>query len=208
MNPAPRKAPGLRQFLPLPFGMVTRMRRAPLEFLMNGFRRFGDVFRHQVGPRVFHLVSHPEHVKHVLNDHHRNYPRSWFYNRTKVVLGNGLVSSEGAPWLRQRRMVQPAFHHQRIAGLAPLMTDATAAMLGRWRPRAEAGQPFDVAAEMIRLTLSIVGLALFGVDLGDESGTIGPAVTTLLGFLERRIGSLVALPVWLPTPDNLRFRSA
>src|SRR5207247_707991 len=93
-------------------------------------------------------------------------------------------------------------------GLAGLMTEATQEMLRRWRTPAERGEPLDVAAEMIRLTLAIVGRALFGVDLGSDAGAIGPAVSTILEFREHRLGALVPVPLFLPTPANLRFRAA
>lgn len=199
-------APGLSRRLPLPYGWVNRMRRDFLGFLLEGAVRFGGVFRFQVGRRAFHLVSHPDLVKQVLQDRHKTYPRSWVYGRTKVVLGESLVSSEGPAWQRQRRMVQPGFHHRKIAGLAGLMTGETDAMLCRWRARAEA--PLDVAAEMNRLALDIAGRALFGSGLGEAAAAIRGAVGDAGRVLERRLGNLVVLPVAVPTPANLRLRAS
>jgi cytochrome P450 len=177
---------------------------------MEGLNRYGDVFRYQLGPLVFHQVAHPDHVKHVLLDNQKNYPRSWYYGRTKVVVGEGLVTTEGAPWRRLRRMVQPAFHHQRVAALAGVMTEATGAMLGRWRDHASqrGGEPLDVAAELIALTLRVVGRALLGVDLGGEADRLGPAITTALEYADHRVNDLLLLPTAVPTPRNLRFRRA
>jgi cytochrome P450 len=205
-----KTAPGVRQLVPLPFlgGPLARSRRDPLGFLLEGMRRYGDVFRYQLGPLVFHLVAHPEHVKHVLLDQARNYPRSWYYERTKVVVGEGLVTTEGAAWRRLRRMVQPAFHHQRVAALTGLMTGAIAAMLDRWREAARGGEPLDVAAEFVGLTLRIVGRALLGLELGGQADRIGAAVTTALEYLERRLGNLLSLPLAIPTPSNRRARRA
>ncbi|HEV8290440.1 MAG TPA: hypothetical protein VGP94_00890, partial [Tepidisphaeraceae bacterium] len=84
-------APGLRQILPLPYGSVGWARRDPLGFLVENRRRFGDVFRNQFGPWVYHLLSHPAHVQHVLQDNYKNYPRSRHYRFTKLVIGDGLV---------------------------------------------------------------------------------------------------------------------
>src|SRR5262245_40772000 len=100
-----RTAPGARQWLPLPYGLVAWARRDPLQFLRANAEKHGDVFRYQVGPWVFHLVSHPEGVKHVLQDHWKNYRRSWHYRFTRLVIGNGLVATEGEVWKRQRRML-------------------------------------------------------------------------------------------------------
>src|SRR5687768_9631225 len=129
--PAPR-APGLRQLLPLPYGPLAHYRRDPLGFLRENTRRFGDVFRHDIGPITNHLLGHPDHVRHVLQEHSRNYPRSRHYRFTRAVIGDGLVSVEGDEWRRQRRLIQPAFHADRVAALADQMTEAIAAMLERW----------------------------------------------------------------------------
>jgi cytochrome P450 len=203
-------APGLRQLVPLPWpgSHLARSRRDPLAFLLEALHRYGDVFRYQLGPWVFHQLAHPDHVKHVLLDHARNYPRSWYYDRTKVVLGEGLVTTEGTAWRRLRRMAQPAFHHQRIVALAGLMTDAIGTMLPRWQEHARTGQPLDVAAEFGGLTLRIVGRALLSLDLAGEAAQIGAAVTTALEYLDRRINHTMPLPLGLPTPGNLRARRA
>src|SRR5262249_17599653 len=151
----PKRAPGVRQLVPLPYGPMARSRRDPLGFLLDGLLRYGDVFRYQIGPLVFHQVAHPDHVKHVLLDNQKNYPRSWYYGRAKVVTGNGLVTTEGPAWKRLRRMAQPAFHHQWIEALADLMTGAIESMRVRWREHARVGGPLDVAAEFMALTLRI-----------------------------------------------------
>lgn len=204
----PRIAPGLRQLLPLPYGHVARSRRDPLGFLMDGARRFGAVFHHQFGPFVFILVSHPDGVRHVLQDNYRNYPRSWLYRRTRPLIGDGLVSTEGEVWRRQRRMVQPAFTHQRVAALAAPMTELAARMLDRWEAHAGAGRPFDVAAEMVTLTLDIVGRTLLGVDMAGDTQALRACVNEAAAWLEYRMSHLLSPPPSVPTPGNLRFRRA
>jgi cytochrome P450 len=204
-----KTAQGYRQLLPLPYGIMRESRRDPLGFLLGGTRRFGDVWRYRVGPWVFHVIAHPDHVRHVLQDHWRNYPRSWLYRFTKDVIGDGLVSTEGDVWRRQRRMVQPAFGPQKVAALAAAMTDATKEMLDRWATLyAGTGKPFDLAAEMIGLTLDVVGRTLLGVDLRGERERIGAAVTVGLAYLEHRITKLASAPLAVPTPRNLRFRAS
>jgi cytochrome P450 len=175
---------------------------------MDGFRRHGDVFRCQLGPLVFHQLAHPDHVKHVLLDHQRNYPRSWFYDRAKVVVGEGLVTTEGPPWRRLRRIAQPAFHSQRIAALAGVMVDATRATIQKWQTFAQSGELFDVAAEFMALTLRIVGRTLLNIDLGGQTDRLGPALTTALEYAEYWLSHFLALPPGVPTPRNLRYRRA
>jgi cytochrome P450 len=207
-----RTAPGESQLVPLPIpgGLMVRARRDPLGFLLEGMRRYGDVFRYRLGPLVFHLVAHPDHVRRVLLDNGRNYPRSWYYDRVKAVMGEGLVTTEGRAWRRLRRMSQPAFHHERIEALAGLMTETIGTMIGRWGEhlRAKCDEPIDIAPEFAGMTLRIVGLALGGIDLVGEADRIGQAVTTVLEYLERRLSDLVTLPAGIPTPRNLRARRA
>jgi cytochrome P450 len=181
-----------------------RARRDPLTFLMSGARDFGDIFRYQLGPFTFQLISKPELIKHVLADNYANYPRSFLYRFTKMVIGDGLVSTEGDQWRLQRRMVQPAFKADRIAPLAKAMATATKAMLDGWKT----GEVIDVADEMMRLTLRIVGTTLLGVELGGEADRMSPAIIESLGYMDYRINSLIALPLVVPTPRNLRFRRA
>jgi cytochrome P450 len=216
-TPIPVTAPGYRQLIPLPFpgSSLAWSRRDPIGFLSDSAKRFGPVFRHRVGPWVFHLVSQPEHVKHVLQDNYRNYPRSWLYRFTKLVGGDGLVSSEGDVWRRQRRMVQPAFHPSRVGPLASLMTQAAGDMLDRWEDHAKSGNPLDVATEMSGLTLRIVGKTLLGVEMAGEAKDIaggaaamGPAVVEALKYLDHRFNHLLAPPIWVPTPRNQRFKRA
>jgi cytochrome P450 len=175
--------------------------------MLEGLREYGDVFRFELGPWLFHQLAHPDHVRHVLVDHARNYPRSWHYDRVKVI-GEGLVTTEGPAWRRLRRMVQPAFHPAPLGALAGVMTEATDAMRRRWGAYVASGQPFDAAQEFVALTLQIVGRALLGIDLGGEADRIGPALTTTLEYLEHRLSTLVPLPPWVPSPRNLRARRA
>jgi cytochrome P450 len=207
--PAVRKqAPGIRQLVPLPYGPMARSRRDPLGFLLDSVLTYGDVFRYRLGPLVFHLIVRPEHVRQVLLDNQKNYPRSWFYGRTELVVGKGLVTTEGPAWRRLRRMAQPSFHHRRIEALATLMTEETAALCARWQASAPNGEPIDIAEEFVGLTLRIVGRALLGIDLGGEADRIGQAVTTSLEYLDYRVNTLVPVPFAIPTRRNLRARRA
>jgi cytochrome P450 len=204
----PKIAPGLRQLVPTPFGPLARARTDPLGFMLDGRRRYGDVFRFQMGPFVVHLLAHPDHIRHVLLDNQANYARSWVYNRPKLAAGEGLVTTDGPVWRRLRRMMQPAFHHRRIEAMAGMMTDATDELRGRWRERPQRDQPLDVAAEFMALTLRIVGQTLLGVDLGGKADRIGPAISTTMEYVQYRLDNILALPLGVPTPRNLRFRRA
>ncbi len=205
---APRTAPGPRGRLLL--GNMHHIRRRPLEFYTSLRRQYGDVVRFRTtGPFNAFLLSHPDDVEYVLRKNARNYPKEEFVNaKLKLFLGEGLLTSEGEFWLRQRRLAQPAFHRQRLAALATLMTDATGAMLARWEPDAGSGRPLDVADEMAHLTLGIVGRALLGVDLSEKAGALGRAFEVALEHVNHRSTHMLAVPERIPTPRNRRFLMA
>lgn len=199
--PPPTQAPG-------PSGLLSGrpLMRDPLPFLENMFRAYGDVVRMRILNLRVYAIAHPDGIKHVLQDNHRNYRKSFDYKILARLLGQGLVTSEGSLWLRQRRLMQPTFHRQKIAGLGALMADCTLQMLERWRQRAERQEQFDVASEMMRLTLQIVGRALLSIDLTAQADLIGRNMT----IANERFGEmgLSAFVPWMPTPGNIRFRKA
>lgn len=178
----------------------------PLPFLEKMFRLHGDVFRMRILNLRVYAIAHPEGIKHVLQDNHRNYRKSFDYKILARLLGQGLVTSEGSLWLKQRRLMQPMFHRQKIASFGALMADCTLQMLERWGERAEQQEVFDVAPEMMRLTLQIVGRALLSMDLTGQADLIGRNMT----IANERFGEmgLSAFVPWLPTPGNIRFRRA
>ena len=202
-------APGITQWLPLPYGGLGEALRDPLGFQLGARERFGDVFRFRIGPIVVHCLYHPDHVRHVLFEQAANYPRGWNYKLLIRLFGPNLVASDGADWRRQRRMAQPAFHRQRLAVYARVMVDATSELLARWQDDADAGRPVDVAAQMQRLALAIASRTLFDRDVSTEADTIGQEFEIVRRYLESRFNHpLTSLPSWLPTPGNRRFKQA
>ena len=106
--PGPRGVPIL--------GMLPAVRRDPTGVFMKAARRFGDVAYLKIGPRRGYLITNPADIRHVLQDNARNYHKSPLYQKLRMSIGNGLLTSEDDFWLRQRRIAQPAFHRQRVAG--------------------------------------------------------------------------------------------
>src|SRR3954464_11094640 len=145
--------------------------------------RHGDVSRYRYGLDDSHLVTHPEGpprpppVPHpeaprrVLQDNAGNYTKEHpSYSMLRRLVGNGLLTSEGSFWLRQRRLAQPAFHRQRIAGMATQMTKAALDLAGEWEVRSSG--PFSMLEEMSGLTLRIVADALFGTGLPARAASV------------------------------------
>jgi cytochrome P450 len=138
-----------------------------LRVLAAEFERHGDAFRvHSPAlRRDLWVLSHPDHVRHVLVDHHANFTKGIGIERVAILLGNGLMTSEGEHWRRQRKMVQPAFHRKVIATWMPHIHAATTKLRDRWRQAARSGTPINLTQDMSEATLEVVLLALFGEDL-------------------------------------------
>jgi cytochrome P450 len=159
--------------------MLPAIRRDPTGVFMDAARRFGDVAYFKIGPRRGFLITDPADIRHVLQDNARNYHKSPLYNKLRLSLGNGLLTSEDDFWLRQRRIAQPAFHRQRVAGLASVMAEAAREAATGWQTIALCGQPVDIAEEMMRLTRTVVVRALLGADLGPFTDQIDNAWTII-----------------------------
>jgi cytochrome P450 len=199
----PGTAPGPRSFSP--FGNLPAIQRDPLGTFLKGRAEYGDVVRYRGGIWHAYLVSHPDDIKHVLQDNNQNYRKGFSYQVLKPVLGEGLLTNEGDSWLSQRRLAQPAFHRQRIARVSDLMLDSGERMLKRWDDRPDKQQPVEVLGEMSRLTLEIVSRALLGTDVGSQADQVGQAVAELQAHVNYRATHLFSAPEKYPTPRNRRF---
>lgn len=169
-------------------------------------RDVGDIAYLQAGPRRVAIVSDPAMAQHILVDNAKSYSKQTRgYDALRKMLGNGLVTSEGSFWLRQRRISQPAFHREKLAGLSSIMQRDTDDMLARWTLD---GRAFDFADEMMKLTMRIIGEALFSLDVSGDSDRAGAAITELVHQAKHRTVSLLNWPDMVPTPMNLRFQGA
>jgi cytochrome P450 len=204
-QPSPRRAPGPRgRFL---LGNLLEFRKDVLKLLLDSQRAFGDVVRFRLGPIIVHLVNHPDHIRHVLLTRHDIYNKDTRSSaKIRSITGEGLLTSNGAFWLRQRRLMQPTFSPQRLSRFVGVMAESTTQMLERWTKRVEKDRPLDIASEMMALTFTIVGKALFGADLGGEAEMVERASTQTLEYTWRRLEKLVELPEWFPSLANWRFR--
>jgi cytochrome P450 len=190
-------------------GCLQDIRRNPLDLYTAAWRACGGYARIRALPGVwFYLVTHPDGVEHVLAKNAKNYRKpDVLIKPVRLLMGNGLFSSEGDLWLRQRRLMQPAFHRQQLAHLSRQMVDAAGALVEEWE-RSAVGQVIDVVPAMMRLTLRIAGLTLFSHDLSGEADTLGRAFRVVFAHVSRRMNSQLTLPLWVPTPSNRRVRHA
>jgi cytochrome P450 len=203
--PTNGSAPSLPGRIPIA-GHIPQWRRDPVKLLTEAARQ-GDVVRLALPGTTFFL-SHPKHVKHVLQDNHQNYRKGWVFDRIKPYWGESLLTADGDTWRQQRRRVQPSFKREHTADFAPIVTARTAEMLARWEPIAASGQELALYNEMTELALVIIGDVLFGVDLWADAAEMARSAQSALAVLKKRVAALAPLPLWVPTGDNRRFNGA
>ncbi|HEY4214427.1 MAG TPA: cytochrome P450 [Steroidobacteraceae bacterium] len=138
-----------------------------LDRMVELFARHGDIYRVYVPTRKSHtyVVHHPDDVKRVLVSNHRNYTKGVGLDRVKILLGKGIMTSEGELWKRQRYMMQPFFHRRVITEFATLIDSANDRFIARWEAQAARGELVNITEEMSELTLDIVLRSIFGADL-------------------------------------------
>lgn len=188
----------------VPFRYLRIMQNEPIPFFMRLARDYGDAVQFHVGPQRIALFNHPDLIRELLVAHPRSFTKSRVLQRSKIILGEGLLTSEGELHQRQRRLAQPAFHRDRIAHYAAVMVERAAATRDAWR----AGETLDIHQEMMRLTLSVVAKTLFDAEVEGEAGEIGRALTSLIDLFPALMNPLSTYLRNLPVPSTLRFRKA
>ncbi len=176
----------------------------PLGLLQEWAGRYGDIFYYRVLHRHVYFLNHPDLVKEVLLTNAQNFIKGEALRNNRRIFGKGLLTSEGEAWRKQRRLIQPAFHHERIARYGEAMVAHAERMIAGWRD----GEACDIYVEMMRVTLEIVTEELFQVELAGDRDRFASAVNTLL---ELSSGARMLLPPLLrmvPTRGNLRYIGA
>jgi cytochrome P450 len=192
--------PGPRQWLP--GSSLWSLHRDPIAYMARLQERYGDLVHWRIGPQDVVMVARSDLARDVLVTHHRSFKKGPGFERAQIVLGQGLLTSEGDFHLRHRRMIQPAFHRRSVAAYGEVMVTEAARLRDGW----EAGGTVDVADEMTRVTLAIVSRALFGHSVEHEAGTIGEAITRVGGFFDYLVIALLPLLLRLPLPAVRRFK--
>jgi cytochrome P450 len=175
-----------------------------LAFLPRCAHEFGDIVSFRFGPRRIILINHPDLIERVLVTDARHYRKHTGQRLLRSLLGEGLVSSEGDTWLRQRRLAQPPFLKQRVGAYAPVITGQAERHLADWRP----GQERDLHAEMIALAGKVAMATLFGADADADLLSFSTALDVVVQVIEARFQRLIRMPDWAPTPENRRLGRA
>jgi len=173
----------------------------PLATFLAWAREFGDIFYYRAGWLDVYFLNHPDLIEAVLVKNYQNFLKDRVIRNSRWFFGQGLLTNEGESWLRQRRLSQPAFHRERVASYAGVMTDYTEQMLATWRD----GEIRDLHPEMMQLTLRIVVRCLFNVE-AEEIGAISGAMNILM---RNTTGLRMLLPPaarYVPIPSMIEFR--
>ena len=181
-------------------GHFLKFRRNPTDFLTN-LAKLGDVTFLKLGGKPAYFLNHPDLIRDLLVTNNSKFIKGRALQRSKKLLGEGLLTSEGAAHLRQRRMIAPAFHREKIRTYAEAMTECAAKMADEWNE----GEVRDIDKEMMRLTLQIVGKTLFGANVDDEANEVGAALTAIIEMFNYLLLPFSELLEKLPFPQSNRF---
>ncbi len=204
-HPSARKPPLAPGAAPV-LGHVPLLRRLGMIPALEQLRReLGDVFMLRLGPQRMTVVSQPEGIERIFVSNKPNYGKQRSYAGPRLLLGDGLVTLDGEPWRVRRRLVQPHFHRAKLEAMVEGMVEVIAAYLVGLRARLPSGGVVDVHREMVELTLDIVANALFGPGLVRGREISYELLLASVEVMSERVSGL-ALPLWIPTPANRRFR--
>ena len=184
------------------WGHGLELHRDQIGFVSRLAAEYGDVVPLWVMPYRVVFFNRPDLVEEVLATKQRHFVKSIVLRRLGELLGDGILVSDGDYYRRQRRLVQPAFHRDRVDGYGRVMVDHTERMLDGWRD----GEERELQAEMMRLTLGVVCDALFNADVAGEAGEVGQAFTAALRAVQDRTSSIqIVLPGFVPLPARVRL---
>jgi cytochrome P450 len=184
-------------------GHLIDVARDPLGFFTACASGYGDVVALRFGSWPMLLLSSPDHVEQVLVKEHHNFIKvRFFWRQVTAIFGNGLVTSEGEFWRRQRRLAAPAFSGQRLTRHAAAMVAYTERMLDGW----STGQPRELHADMMALTLHIAAKTLFNTEVEEDVTEIDNAVTALTDEIASRVARPFVIPDAVPLPGHIRYR--
>jgi cytochrome P450 len=200
-----RYPPGLRRNLP--FYLFSRFFRASKPILLFEYLKesYGRISHYRLGTNHIVFLNDPEYIREILINQAPSFIKERTQRRMKILLGEGLITSDGETHMRQRRIAAPAFHRQRIAAYGDMMTTRALTMREEWVD----GQPIDIVAEMMRLALQVVARTIFDTDVTQDVQTINNEVNAIM----KLYNFLIALPraealLHLPIPGLMRFKRA
>lgn len=208
-NAKPTTAPGPQPgMMDIARTLMGRSREDVVTSNVNLWRTYGDVARVQVGPMVIHQIVRPEHIRHVMVSNMENYPKGRSHDKLRIALGNGILTSDGPFWNRQRKLMQPTYTPKGVAVYADIMVDATEKMVSGWQNRPKDGAPLVINDEMMRFAMTVISRSMFGVDISASFTEAGEALLGILEYVASGSASFIDPPLFVPTIKNRRFKQA
>lgn len=199
-----RKPPGPRG-LPIVGNALNMGSGDIIAHYMDMWQEYGDIIYIRLGPLDGYTLFSPDFTHHVLVKNQKNYIKGIGYDGFRLLVGQGLVTSDGELWRRQRSLMQPPFTPRAMPNYFDMMVEVTQGMLNRWEVWANNEESFVMDQEMLRLTMSIIGRAMFSIDLGEEMTEVGEALDRAFAFIPSRTNSLI--PLSLPLPFHRQFKA-
>lgn len=190
------------------FGSGYILRNNAHEVVPQLIKKYGEIISLSLPFTRIVIAAKPEYARYVLVDNNKNYRKSLAYDMIKLLLGNGLLTSEGDFWRKQRRLAQPAFHKQKLADLTAMMVRKAQGEVERLKPKAESGEYFDVAPDMTNLTLDIISEAIFSNGVDDKAELVSRQITLLNQMATEKLNAPIRLPASIPTPTNMKERKS
>ncbi|MFO0956650.1 MAG: cytochrome P450 [Isosphaeraceae bacterium] len=185
-------------------GNLPELRPDRLAALTRWAREYGDIVSVRLAHRRIWALNHPDLIEEVLVTKNRCFTKHFALKTARPTLGEGLLTSEGDFWRRQRKLSQPAFHRERVASYAEVMVRYAEELIARWPD----GGALDIHEEMMLVTLRIVAKTLFDADVGGDAVGVSHAMEILMQTFTARINRFIRLPDFLPTPSNRRHQKA
>jgi len=195
LPPAPKE----KHFL---LGNLPYLAKEKMRYFLRQRQELGNIYQIYSPIRKVIVVTHPDYVKQVLQDNNKNYTKSFAYDKLKMMLGMGLLTSEGDFWKSQRRLMQPAFYKEKLNRIGELMVELTRQMLDSWEAKANGEQLLNFSFEANKIALDIVSKSLFFSDITDEVEQISKDVTMAIEFGSDLIDNPLLPPIWVPTKRN------
>ncbi len=190
------------------FGSGYLLREDTFGTIRQFINKYGDIFSLSLPLNKVVIVSNPEYARYVLLDNNKNYRKSLAYDILKMLLGNGLLTSEGDFWKKQRKLIQPAFHKRKLESMAAMMVERAQHTVEKFTKYAETGGYVDVAPEMTALTLDVISKAIFSSGVEEKAALVGRQITLLNEYAIEKLNQPFRLPALFPTPFNIRERKA
>ncbi len=182
------------------------MKKGFLTFFQELWREYGDLFLVKIGPRNMFLAVHPEHVRYISITNRQNFEKLQSYDVVrKLLLGDGILTSTGESWRKQRRLMSPFFAPRYLENYYTIIAEEGQALIERWETLAGTGETVDMMNEMMDVTASIILKAMFSINSGKELYEIRHAVETMIQFTASYQTNPLQPPLWVPTPRNRRY---